>query len=83
MVEGRGERHEVQLTLEDLAQIVCEGNIEGDLQDRLLSNSTNAKPDTGFEAATPCLPARFLRAPSGRDFHRPTTTPRPHNEPVQ
>ena len=29
------ERHEVQLTLEDLAQIVCEGNIEGELQVRV------------------------------------------------
>jgi hypothetical protein len=33
----RHERHEAEptLTLEDLAQIVCEGNVEGELQDRV------------------------------------------------
>jgi hypothetical protein len=29
------ERHEVEMTLEDLAQIVCEGNVEGELRDRV------------------------------------------------
>jgi hypothetical protein len=31
----RHEPDEVQLTLEDLAQIVCEGNVEGELQERV------------------------------------------------
>jgi hypothetical protein len=31
----RHEPDEVRLTLEDLAQIVCEGNVEGELQERL------------------------------------------------